>query len=103
MFANSRNAAGSIRQLDSKITATRKLSGFWYYFVNAKDFKIKKNSEALNFIEKLGFNVNSERRICHGIEEVINYINEYFKKRDSLMYDIDGIVIKVDNFDYYDF
>lgn len=103
LFANSRNAAaGSIRQLDSKIAATRKLNGFWYYFVNASDFKIKKHSDALNFIEKLGFNVNPERRLCHGIKEVIAYINEYSEKRDILPYDIDGIVIKVDDFDYYD-
>lgn len=103
LFANSRNAAaGSIRQLNSKMIETRKLDGFWYYFVNASDFGIKKHSDSLNFIEKLGFKVNSERRVCHGVEEIINYINEYYEKRDNLPYDIDGIVIKVDDFKYYD-
>ena len=103
LFANSRNAAaGSIRQLNSKMVETRKLDGFWYYFVNASDFGIKKHSDSLNFIEKLGFKVNSERRVCHGVEEIINYINEYYEKRDNLPYDIDGIVIKVDDFKYYD-
>lgn len=103
LFANARNAAaGSIRQLDSKIAASRGLEGYWYYFVNAQDFGITKHSESLKFIEELGFKTNPERRICHGIEEVINYINEYAKKRPTLSYDIDGIVIKVDDFKYYE-
>ncbi len=103
LFANARNAAaGSIRQLDSKIAASRGLEGYWYYFVNATDFGITKHSDSLNFIEQLGFKTNHERRICHGIEEVINYINEYAQKRPSLSYDIDGIVIKVDEFKYYE-
>ena len=103
LLANARNAAaGSIRQLDSKIAASRGLEGYWYYFVNATDFGISKHSESLKFIEELGFKTNPERRICHGIEEVINYINEYAKKRPSLSYDIDGIVIKVDDFKYYE-
>jgi len=102
LFANARNAAaGSIRQLDTKVAASRGLEGYWYYFVNAQDFGITKHSESLNFIEKLGFKTNPERRICHGIEEVINYINEYTNKRPNLSYDIDGIVIKVDDFKYY--
>ena len=103
LFANARNAAaGSIRQLDSKIAASRGLEGYWYYFVNATDFGITKHSESLKYIETLGFKTNPERRICHGIEEVINYINEYAKKRPTLPYDIDGIVIKVDDFKYYE-
>ncbi|MCQ2795701.1 MAG: NAD-dependent DNA ligase LigA [Bacilli bacterium] len=103
LFANARNAAaGSIRQLDSKIAASRGLEGYWYYFVNATDFGITKHSESLKFIEELGFKTNPERRICHGIDEVINYINEYAKKRPNLSYDIDGIVIKVDDFKYYE-
>ncbi|MCQ2792015.1 MAG: NAD-dependent DNA ligase LigA [Bacilli bacterium] len=103
LLANARNAAaGSIRQLDSKIAASRGLEGYWYYFVNATDFGITKHSESLKFIESLGFKTNPERRICHGIEEVIAYINEYTKKRPTLTYDIDGIVIKVDDFKYYE-
>lgn len=103
MFANSRNAAaGSIRQLNAKITAERKLDGFWYYCVDAQKLGFKKHSDSLNFIEKLGFKVNAERRVCHGIEEVVKYIDDYSKKRDSLPYDVDGIVIKVDDLKYYD-
>ena len=103
LFANARNAAaGSIRQLDSSIAASRGLDGFWYYFVNAKDFGIRYHSEALNYADKLGFKTNPERRLCNGIDEVISYIEEYTEKRPSLAYDIDGIVIKVDDMDAYD-
>ena len=102
LLANARNAAaGSIRQLDSKIAASRKLDAYWYYWVNAGDFKIKKHSDALLYLEKLGFKTNKERRLCQDIDEVIAYINEYQNKRNSLPYDIDGIVIKVDNLNYY--
>ncbi|MDD3036038.1 MAG: NAD-dependent DNA ligase LigA [Candidatus Saccharimonadaceae bacterium] len=102
LLANARNAAaGSIRQLDSKIAASRKLDAYWYYFVNATDFGIKKHSEALSYLEKLGFKTNKERRLCNDIDEVIAYIDEYHHKRNSLPYDIDGIVIKVDNLNYY--
>ena len=103
LFANARNAAaGSIRQLDSSIAASRGLDAFWYYVVNAKDFGIRYHSEALNKADELGFKTNKERRLCHGIEQVLGYIEEYTEKRSSLGYDIDGIVIKVDDMSLYD-
>ena len=103
LFANARNAAaGSIRQLDSAIAASRGLDAFWYYVVNAKDFNLRYHSDALKFADKLGFKTNPERRICNGIDEVIDYIAEYTEKRPTLPYDIDGIVIKVDDMDMYD-
>ncbi len=103
LFANARNAAaGSIRQLDSAVAASRGLDAFWYYFVNARDFGIRYHSESLNFADKLGFKTNKERRLCHGIEEVIDYIKEYTIKRPDLPYDIDGVVIKVDDMSLYD-
>ena len=103
LFANARNAAaGSIRQLDSAIAASRGLDAFWYYFVNAKDFGIRYHSEALDFADKLGFKTNPERRICKGIDAVIDFINEYTQKRPTLAYDIDGIVIKVNDMSLYD-
>ena len=103
LFANARNAAaGSIRQLDSAVAASRGLDAFWYYFVNAKDFGIRYHSEALAFADKLGFKTNPERRLCTGIEEVIEYIKEYTIKRPDLAYDIDGVVIKVDDMSLYD-
>ena len=103
LFANARNAAaGSIRQLDPKIAASRGLDAFWYYVPNAKDFQIRYHSKALEFADKLGFKTNPERRLVHGIEEVLEYIKEYTEKRSSLDYDIDGIVIKVDDMSLYD-
>lgn len=103
LFANARNAAaGSIRQLDSAIAASRGLDAFWYYFVNAKDFGIRYHSEALKKADELGFKTNPERRLCYGIDEVIDYIKEYTLKRPDLAYDIDGIVIKVDDMSLYD-
>ncbi|MCQ2776220.1 MAG: NAD-dependent DNA ligase LigA [Bacilli bacterium] len=103
LFANARNAAaGSIRQLDSSIAASRGLDAFWYYFVNASDFGIRYHSEALKKADELGFKTNPERRLCYGIDEVIEYVNEYTAKRGSLPYDIDGIVIKVDDMQLYD-
>jgi len=103
LFANARNAAaGSIRQLDSSIAASRGLDAFWYYFVNASDFGIRYHSKALEMADQLGFKTNPERRLCQGIDEVLSYIDEYTQKRASLPYDIDGIVIKVDDMSLYD-
>ena len=103
LFANARNAAaGSIRQLDSSIAASRGLDAFWYYFVNAKDFGIRYHSEALKLADKLGFKTNPERRLCQGIDEVLAFIEEYTEKRPTLGYDIDGIVVKVDDMNLYD-
>ena len=103
LFANARNAAaGSIRQLDSSIAASRKLEAYWYYLVNADELGFKRHSDALDFIQSIGFRTNPERRICNGIEEVLKYVAEYTEKRDSLAYDIDGIVIKVNDITKYD-
>ena len=89
-------------ELDSAVADSRGLDAFWYYFVNAKDFGIRYHSDALKKADELGFKTNKERRICKGIDEVIDYINEYTEKRPSLPYDIDGIVIKVDDMSLYD-
>lgn len=103
LFANARNAAaGSIRQLDSKIAASRKLDAFWYYIPNAKDLNLRYHSDALDLADKLHFKTNHERRLCHGIEEVLEYVSEYTTKRNSLAYDIDGVVIKVNDMSLYD-
>ena len=102
LLANARNAAaGSIRQLDSSIASSRKLNAFWYYLVNADELGFTRHSDALDYIHKLGFRTNKERRICNGIEEVLKYIEEYTEKRPSLDYDIDGIVIKVNDITKY--
>lgn len=102
LLANPRNAAaGSIRQLDSSIAASRKLEAFWYYLVNADELGFKRHSDALDYIEKIGFRTNKERRLCNGIDEVLAYIEEYTEKRPHLDYDIDGIVIKVNDITQY--
>jgi len=103
LLANARNAAaGSIRQLDSSIAASRGLDAFWYYLVNARELGHHVHSESLNYLDSLGFRTNHERKILHGIEEVIAYIREYTEKRPTLGYDIDGLVFKVDSIDDYD-
>ena len=102
LLANARNAAaGSIRQLDSNIAKSRKLNAFWYYLVNADELGFIRHSDALDYLDKIGFRTNKERRLCYGIEEVLNYVKEYTEKRSSLDYDIDGIVIKVNDISKY--
>lgn len=103
LFANPRNAAaGSVRQMDSKIAASRGLDMFMYTYVDCEQFGYYKQSDALDALEKLGFKTNPERRLCKGIKEVIRYIEEYTLKRDGLAYEIDGIVIKVNNIKLHD-
>lgn len=97
LFANPRNAAaGSVRQLDSKIAAKRNLSTFIYHLPLSDDFNIKYHHESLSFMKKLGFIVNENIKIADNVNEVINYVKEWTEKRESLPYEIDGIVIKVD-------
>lgn len=96
-FANPRNAAaGSLRQLDSKIAAKRHLDIFLYAVGEAPEQK-QSHSEYLAYIESLGFKTNKERHVCSSIEEVIDYVARWSTKRIDLPYDIDGIVIKVDS------
>ncbi|HDR8244111.1 DNA ligase (NAD(+)) LigA [Bacillus thuringiensis] len=98
VFANPRNAAaGSIRQLDPKIAAKRNLSMFVYGLANVEEKTIPSHSESLDFLGELGFKTNPNRRTCEIIEEVIAYVEEWQEKRPHLDYEIDGIVIKVDD------
>ncbi|MGH0611030.1 NAD-dependent DNA ligase LigA [Bacillus cereus] len=98
VFANPRNAAaGSIRQLDPKIAAKRNLSMFLYGLANVEEKTIPSHSESLDFLGELGFKTNPNRRTCETIEEVIAYVEEWQEKRPHLDYEIDGIVIKVDD------
>jgi len=97
-FANPRNAAaGSVRQLDSKIAASRNLSSFLYHLPNAEQYEIHSHYESLQFMRKLGFNVNPNIKKVDGIDELLLYIEEWTKNRETLPYEIDGIVIKVDD------
>lgn len=97
-FANPRNAAaGSIRQLDSGIAAKRKLDAYLYYFEGAYENGIKTHEEALETMSNLHLKVNPTRKVCESIQEVWNFIQEMSEKRTSLPYEIDGMVIKVND------
>lgn len=99
LLQNVRNAAaGSIRQLDSKIAAERKLDTWIYHLPNPEDYGIKTHAEALEFMRELGFKVNTKaNQVVSGIDEMQAYIKETTEKRATLPYEIDGIVIKVNS------
>lgn len=98
VFANPRNAAaGSLRQLDTKIAASRNLDIFLYAVADFGEMGVATHSEGLATLEKLGLKVNKERRLCQSLEEIFAYIDEWTSGRAGLAYDIDGIVIKVDS------
>lgn len=98
LFANPRNAAaGSVRQLDSKIAAERKLDMFLYQLPDALSLGIKTHSAALDYLDDLGFKTNPHRRVCHNVEDVLAYIREWTERKHDLPYEIDGLVIKVDD------
>jgi DNA ligase (NAD+) len=97
-FANPRNAAaGTIRQLDSRIVATRKLDLFAYDLLAGERKPFATHWEALNWMEVAGFKVNPHRRLCSSIEEVIEFANQMEAQRDDLDYEIDGLVVKVNS------
>lgn len=100
IFANPRNAAaGSIRQLDSRVTASRNLSVFLYSAANFEELEVTSQSELLERLANLGLRTNAERKQFDSIEEVWSFIEEISVKRRELAYEIDGIVIKVNNFE----
>ena len=98
LFANPRNAAaGSLRQLDSRITAQRPLQINLYAAGRIEEYPFNSHWEFMQTLPKWGFPVNGQIRICHGIEEAIQYYNKMESARETLPYDIDGIVIKVND------
>ena len=100
LLQNCRNAAaGSIRQLDSKVAAERKLDTYIYHLPNPEDYGLKTHQEALDFMTKLGFKTNNNNRLVETVEEIYEFINEKGELRPELPYDIDGVVIKVNNID----
>lgn len=97
VFANPRNAAaGSLRQLDPKIAASRNLSVFVYGVGTVEGREIDSHSGGLDFLNELGFKTNPEWKRCETIEDVIKFIGGWTEKRTDLSYEIDGIVVKVD-------
>ena len=97
-FANPRNAAaGAIRQLDSRLVARRKLDMFAYDLLVGGNKPFPTHWEALDWLQQAGFRVNSNKKLCKSIDEVIEFANEMEKLRDELGYEIDGLVVKVNS------
>ena len=98
LFANPRNlAAGTLRQLDSKLTAKRPLDIFVFNLEYIEGMEFESHSQSLEYLHKLGFKVSPNYKVCNSIDEVIEHIEYWTKNRDSLEFDIDGMVIKVNN------
>ena len=98
LFANARNAAaGSLRQLDSKIAASRPLDIFIFNVQKSDTLKFSSHEESLLYLEKLGFNVNPVKVLCNSIEETVKEIEKIGENREELSFGIDGAVVKVDN------
>ena len=98
LLQNCRNAAaGSIRQLDSKVAAERKLDTFIYHLPNPLDYGLNTHAEAVDYMKKLGFKTNPNNRLVYNINELLEFIEEKGKLRPTLPYDIDGVVIKVND------
>ncbi|MGC1655381.1 MAG: NAD-dependent DNA ligase LigA [Candidatus Acidiferrales bacterium] len=95
-FANPRNAAaGAVRVLDPQITASRKLDFFAYYLLSEGRVPVKRHSQALEDLAKLQFKASADFETCHGIDAVEKYCDKWEAKRDKLPYEVDGVVIKV--------
>jgi DNA ligase (NAD+) len=102
-FANPRNAAaGSLRQLDPRVTASRTLGVFCYQVLECEGDEIRTQQDALQLLKELGFSVQEESKHCPSIEEVILYCREWIEKRHTLNYEIDGIVVKVNSLHLHD-
>ncbi len=98
LFANPRNAAaGSLRQLDSKITQQRNLDIFIFNIQKFDGFECDSHYEGLQFLKKLGFKINTENTLVNNVDEVISVIEKFGNDRAELSYDIDGVVIKIDS------
>ena len=98
LLQNPRNAAaGSVRQLDSKVAAQRNLDTFIYHLPNPEDYGFRYHHEAIDFMKSLGFKTNPNNRLVSNIQQVFEYIQEKTQIRQTLPYEIDGIVIKVDS------
>jgi DNA ligase (NAD+) len=98
-FANPRNAAaGSMKSLDARVTAERGLDLFLYQVAHAKGVALSGQWETLERLRDWGLRTNPASRLCDGLGEVLAFCEEWRQKRDSLEYDIDGVVVKVDDF-----
>ncbi len=99
LFANPRNAAaGSLRQLDPNITASRPLKFFAYHVGRVEGLEIRSQEELLTILGQLGLPVNPVWKLCHTLEEVVEFYNELLAQRDHFPYESDGMVVKVNDF-----
>ncbi|MBC8263485.1 MAG: NAD-dependent DNA ligase LigA, partial [Anaerolineales bacterium] len=97
-FANPRNAAaGSVRQLDPRITASRPLSVFTYAVVDSEGVTVAAQWDSLQYLKQMGFPVNRDSRLLFDFEEVVAYCHEWMQKRDTLNYEVDGVVVKINS------
>jgi DNA ligase (NAD+) len=97
-FANPRNAAaGSVRQLDSRVTATRPLAIFTYAVVDSEGAAISAQWDSLQYLKHMGFPVNTDSRKLEDFEEVVDYCHEWMQKRNTLNYEVDGVVVKINS------
>ncbi len=97
-FANPRNAAaGALRALDPAMTAARKLDYFAYFLLVAGDYHYPSHWESLEALERMGFKVNPSKRVCESLDELLEFCARWEQERDSLPYEIDGVVAKVDS------
>ena len=100
-FANPRNAAaGTVRQLDPKVTASRRLDLYAYELMSAGAVALRTQHEVLDTLRAWGFHVEKDVRLCRGIEEALRYREALREKREALEYEIDGVVVKVDRRDW---
>jgi DNA ligase (NAD+) len=100
LFANPRNAAaGTLRQLDTKITTERRLDSFIYYVLKPEQYGLKTQWEALDWLREVGFKVNPHSKLCSSIDEVITYWKEWTQRKRELGYWVDGVVVKVNEFE----
>ncbi len=98
LFANARNAAaGSLRQLDSTVTAKRPLDIYIFNVQKCQDITFNSHYESLLYLEKIGFNVNPVKILCNNVEDAIKAINKIGNEREDLTFGIDGAVVKVDD------
>ncbi|NDD91664.1 NAD-dependent DNA ligase LigA [bacterium] len=102
-FANPRNAAaGSVRQLDASIAASRPLTGFFYGMGAVSGARFNRMSEFEDQLESWGFRVGKHRRVCHGRDAVLKFYRQIESQRDTLPFEIDGIVVKLNRLDHLD-
>jgi DNA ligase (NAD+) len=100
LFANPRNAAaGSIRLLDPRITAERRLDIYFWALTDIRGEKIKTHWEGLHYIREIGLRTNPTSRLCESLDDVLDYCEEWCEKKKELDYDIDGVVIKLNSFE----